>query len=252
MVKVKEEEKGLSVISGNADLLKKYQENAVVGAENLGGVSPLLKVHSAGRSTSNILADGGEPDDGAFFYQPTAEQFKEVECHILTISKGFRADGIDKKNVFNQIMAGVVVNGGVAKAFLMYMTGVKLSPMWDFGKEASKYTRAKPFGIPMFALRVKLTTEKKVVEYKPGKKTNVWLIKFEIMKNEDGSPVLVTDPKAFDYLRASVTMVKETIDKIIESKAPEETVESTVVEALPTEQELKENKEPVNPDEIPF
>lgn len=243
----------LAVISGNEDLMKMYQDNANVGAENLGGQSPALKIHATGRSTKNYLNDGTEPNDGYFFYAPTSEQFKEIECHILTISRGYRADGMDdRKNVFNQLMAGVIVNDGKPRPFIMYINGLRLSRMWEFGKEAGKYTHAKPISIPMFALRVKLTTNKVEAEYQPGKKTRVWVTEFEIMKNDDGSPVVVSNLKVFDYLKAQVAQAKETIQSIIEAKATEDvTTDPRDLPETVDEQKVL-NAEAINPDDIPF
>ena len=78
----------LDKIRNNPELAKLYQDNAKVGAENLAGELPLLKIHAVGRSLKNELKDGSEPNDGWFFYKPTQEQFQEIECHILTISRG--------------------------------------------------------------------------------------------------------------------------------------------------------------------
>lgn len=219
---VKEEvEKTLAVVRANSDLAKAYQEAAKMGADNLGGSSPMLKVHSTGKSQSNELADGTEPNNGWFFYGPTAEQFKEVECHILSISRGYRAIPLNQKpgqkNQFNQLITGVILNEGRMLAFISYITGVKLSKMWEFGKEAAKYTRAKPISIPLFALRVKLTTGQ--VDSNFGKQ---WAINFEIMKNEDGSPVVVTDMGEFTFLKNMVEQMEEVMDAIISRKAVED------------------------------
>lgn len=218
---VKGAENALIAVRKNPELTKMYRENAEVGAGNLVGELPLLKIHSVGKSTKNKLANGDDPSDGWFFYRPTEEQFKSIECHILTISRGFRAEGMKgKKDVFNQLMAGVVINGGDIKPFITYLTGLKLSPMWEFGKEAAKYTKAKPIPIPMFALKVKLTTKK--VSHNYGES---WIIEFEILRNKNGSPVVVADPGLFQYLRDHVETVEDTIASLISVKSTEETVE---------------------------
>src|SRR3990167_1747416 len=84
-------EQSLAVISQNKNMSKLYQDNAQVGADNLGGVMPLLKIHSVGRSSKNELAEGGEPHDGWFFYAADGTQYQNPICHILSISAGFRA-----------------------------------------------------------------------------------------------------------------------------------------------------------------
>ena len=216
----------LELLNRDDDLIKMYKQNAEAGASNLSGELPLLKVHQANKSTKNELADGSEPSDGYFFYKPTGEQFKSITCHILTISRGFRASGLDnKKDVFNQIVGGVIVESdfektGAVKPFVAYLTGLKLSPMWEFGKEARKYTKAKPVPLPMFAMKVKLTTEKVTNSY--GKS---WVIKFEILKDKDGNPLVITDLILFQYLLDNVSIIEDTIENVIETKMAKPEVE---------------------------
>ena len=235
----------LDAIRKNAELAKMYSESAQVGAENLSGELPLLKVHAVGKSTKNELSDGTEPKDGWFFYKPTGEQFETVRCHILTISRGFRAEGMEKKEIFNQVMGGVIIDNGEMKPFVMYMTGLKLSPMWEFGKSVSKYTKMKPVPIPMFALTVNLTTEKVANAY--GKS---WIVRFELEKNEeDGSPVLVMDQGEFQFLKDSTEMVEETITSLIEAKA---IAEDGTVKHTETAQVVAQPAKVVEGDDIPF
>ena len=225
-------ENALMTVRQNPELVKMYEDNAQVGAQNLVGELPLLKIHKIGKSTKNELADGSKPNDGWFFYRPTREQFEKIECHILTISRGFRAEGMQgKKDVFNQLMAGVIINNGDIKPFITYLTGLKLSPMWEFGKEAAKYTKAKPIPIPMFALKVRLTTEE--VTHSFGQS---WIIKFEILKNDDGFPVVVTDQGRFQYLRDHVETVEDTIESLISVRSTEQAVEQGEEVPLPVEQ----------------
>lgn len=203
----------LAVIGNNSELAKMYAESASYGSSNLAGELPLLKVHQTGKSTKNELQDGSEPSDGWFFYKPTGEQFEKLECHILTISRGFRAEGLNNDMVFNQIIGGVIVDGSDFKPFILYVTGKKLQSMWDFGKAASKYTKAKPLPIPMFAMTVELSTHKEENSY--GKS---WLIDFNIKKAEDGTPILVMDPGVFQFLKDNVSTLEETIEGVIASK----------------------------------
>lgn len=215
MAEIKQE---LAQVQLDPALLALYQENAGVGAENLGGNSPILKVHSTGRSTKNDLADGSEPQDGFFYYRPTKEQFEVVECHILTISRGYRAEGMEgKKDVFHQLLGGMLVMEGRMEPFIMYFTGLRLSRLWEFGKIAASYTRAKPFPIPMFALKVRLMTEKVAHNY--GKS---WVINFHLVKSEQGQPEVVTDPGLFTFLRDSVELIETQINTLIGTNAVDE------------------------------
>jgi len=227
-------EQALTKVMKNEALAKLYRDNASVGAENLQGELPQLKIHAAGRSQKNELPDGTEPIDGYFYYRPTKEQFKELDCHILTISKGYRADGFEgKKDVFNQVLAGVITNGGQMKPFIMYFTGIKLNNLWELGKEIAPFTRSSQLPIPMFALRVKMTTEK--VKHNYG---SSWVPVMKVQKYEDGSPELVLDEKVFEYLRGQVDKVADTIAALISSKSTEDF--NRGVEVVP------------NPEDIPF
>jgi len=256
------EKNALALISQNEELAALYRDNAHVGASNLAGTLPQLKIHTQGKSSSNILEDGSEPNDGWFFYKPTSEQFETVECHVLTISRGYRSEGFQgKQNVFNQLLGGVIMDGTDFKPFILYFTGLKLQNLWDFGKEAGKYTKAKPIPIPMFALTVMFTTEK--VSHNFGKS---WVVKFEIEKDEKGIPKVVTDPGLFQFLRDHVETVEETINSLIAAKSTGEEEEPNVpvtpitptVSGEPEEQEdvpprEEEGEKEEDPDdEIPF
>ena len=241
-LQAKEEVKNsLAEIRANSNLAKLYNDNADLGADNLGGSLPMLKVHTQGKSSTNELSNGTEPNDGYFFYKPTQEQFKEVEVHVLTISKGYKSEGLqNKKDVFNQILGGVIMDDGQLKPFIMYFTGKKLQNLWNFGKEASPYTHAKPVSIPMFALTVKLSTHSEKNEF--GKS---WIVDFEIVKEESGAPRLVIDEGLFMALKDSVGTVQDMINKLIEAKANE------TVEAV--EEEVINGEGPeVDPESIPF
>ena len=242
----------LATIQHNPALAAMYQESARMGADNLGGSLPQLKVHAAGRSSSNQLVDGTEPNDGYFFYAPTQEQFKEVTCHILTISRGYRAEGFQgKQNVFHQLLGGVIVNDGVVKPFTMFFTGTRLSKLWEFGKEAGKYTHAKPVAIPMFALTVKLTTESVKNDF--GK---AWIINFEIAKTEEGNPELILDPIFFNLLKNNVETLEDTIASLIDAKATDKE-DGSEVRAVRAEEPVRDREEASDdatqaPGDIPF
>ncbi|QGH72343.1 MAG: hypothetical protein [Podoviridae sp. ctg2L5] len=230
-------------LSLNDNLAQMYKDSAKMGSENLSQELPLLKIHSTGRSTANELANGKEPNDGYFFYKPTREQFKEVTVHILTISRGFRAEGLEgKQDVFHQVLSGVIVDNGEMKPFMMYFTGIKLSNLWAFGKEASAYTKAKPVPIPMFALTVKLTTSKEKHSYGTS-----WVVQFEIIKDKKGVPEVITDEGTFVFLKDSIETVEETISSLISARTGEEE-EVNLVERVGTAQTAKETQEAVGAD----
>lgn len=218
----------IALIQADKELLKMYEESSKMGSQNLQGAMPMLKIHTTNKSLGNELASGGEPNDGWFFLTGLAEQFQNPICHILTISKGFKAKGMADKTTgevaedkFNQIMGGVIVDGKDYKPFLMYFTGTRLSRLWDFGKEVSKFTHAKPVSVPMFALSVKLSTEK--VKHAYG---SSYVVNFEVVKNSEDNPVIITDAGEFVFLRDSVNQVEETIESLIATKSTEENIPS--------------------------
>uniref|UniRef100_UPI003F697E02 hypothetical protein n=1 Tax=Polynucleobacter sp. TaxID=2029855 RepID=UPI003F697E02 len=212
MTEVKQE---LAQVKLNPALLAMYQENADLGTENINGSTPILKIHSTNKSTSNHLLDGSEPKDGSFFYPPTQEEFETVECHLLSVSRGYYALDLSKKKKYHQLLAGVIINNksGMNKMepFITYITGKKCSYFFDFAKKLSTYTKSRTFPIPMFALKVRLTTKKVPTEsWGP-----VWIIEFEIVKDEAGQPVVVTDPEVFIFLRDLVEMVDTRMNSLI-------------------------------------
>lgn len=223
----------LEKVTQNEELSSMYNASATVGAENLGGTSPLLKIYSAGK-TQEVLADGKtKPIDGNFYYKPTQEEFKELNVHILSISRGFRSPGMPDKNgkaeeKFNQLVSGLIMNEDNLMPFVMYFNGKKLTPLWNFGKEVSKYTHAKPVSIPMFALTVKLTTHEEPNDYGTS-----WVVDFEIVKNEDGTPQLITDMGKFTFIRDSVVTMNDAMERIISVKSTEEEEPEPLSEVRP-------------------
>lgn len=245
-----EVKKDLATVQGNPELAKMYAESASVGADNLSGEMPLLKIYTANKTKNAELADGKRPNDGWFYYKPTQQQFDTVTAHVLTISRGFRAEGMVNQKTgkrdapkFNQVLGGVIATEDKLLPFVMYFTGLKLQNLWDFGKEAGKYTKGKVgLPIPMFALTVKMSTDTVEGSYGP-----VWVVNFEIVKGENDMPVVVTDPRLFATLRRGVVKVEDMIASIIDAKSTEETVE-TVDPIDPGEAPAEQ----VSPDDIPF
>lgn len=237
----------LAKLQDNSKLAAMYNESAEVGSDNIGGQSlPILKVHASGKSTTNELEDGSEPGDGSFYYKPTKEDLgKEIDVHILTISRGFYAkamEGSDKEKTFNQIVGGII---GRDKPFVMYFTGTKLQNLWNFGKEARQYTKRKPVAFPMFSLKVRLTN----VKGEKGKYAAPWIVDFKILRTEDGQPELIMDEGEFAYLKENVALMEETIAGVIEATELK-TTEIVEEEAIPGERVREPFEE--EEDELPF
>ena len=207
-----------------------YEESKNVGAANLGQSLPLLKVHYANQS-KNELDDGSEPENGNFFHTETKQQFKEVDCHILSISRGYRSEkpaGMVKPGEnslqYQQLLSGILVEADLPTTpFMMFVKGLSLAPMWDFGKDARKYTKGKN-PVPLFALRVKLTA----VQEKSTAGNKVWVTHYEIVRNKDGQPLLLSDAGNFSFIKEKVKDVEEVMDSIVANKATETEIEAPV------------------------
>lgn len=225
----------LEVVKSDPELYKAYKENADLGADNLGGTIPQLKVHVAGKSSKNELLNGKQPEDGNFFYTPTQTEYKDVLVHILAISGGYRSE-FQGKSVYTQLLSGIILSDAEYKPFITFLTGKKLSPMWEFAKELKKWTQK---GIPMFALTVRLNTHSEKNPYGSS-----WIIDFELVKDDEGVPTLVHDMAEFNMLRDKVTEMKEVMRSISESQSGEEEIGVAEI--------AKEDPIPDDPDDINF
>lgn len=211
----------LASVKDDPELAKMYQESAGIGLENSSGSQlPYLRVHSE-NSKTNFLPDETKPNNGWFFYKPSQEQFKEVECHILYISETYytvpvtpRADG---KNNFNQIIAGVLIREEKYLPFVFILQGQRPKILWEYLKNIHKFTHAKPVPTPIFVLKTKMTTERIPTNNKLNPYT--YITNFELVKSENGSPVVVSDVKLFNILKAGSVNVKEKINRLIKSIA---------------------------------
>src|SRR3990167_3504410 len=150
-------------------------------------------------------------NNGWFFYKPTKEQFETVRCHILSISKGFSTDkmgGKEGETTYNHILAGIMLKENRYSPFIVYLNSAgHRNKMYTFGKEIHQYTHMKPLGIPMFVLTVKMFTIQVPYSYTDSKGVHTakaWVLDYEVEKNEDGTPVLIGDPKEFKFLKESV------------------------------------------------
>lgn len=202
----------MDVVAQNEELAALYKESAGMGAENLGGTQPTLKIHTTNKSKNNLLLDGSEPNNGWFYHSSTQEQFEKVQCHVLSISRGYKVLAQDdpKKLKFHQILAGVLTNEDRMLPFIMYLNGLKLSPMWEYGKEIQKFTKVKPTPIPIFALHTVITTKKEKHDHGES-----WIPQFQYERLENGFPKVVTDPGKFVFLRDNVERMETIMNDIV-------------------------------------
>jgi hypothetical protein len=229
MEEQKAAESSLVALNDNKELMGMYNESAKMGSSNTPDSFPMLKLHVANKSRGNLLINGEEPNDGYFFHTKTKSQFKDPMVHILSISRSFYAKpqkdpktgqiALDEKTgqplkpKFTQLLSGVVTDGSDYQPFIMYFTGGKLNNLWGFAKLVQPLTNLKPVAIPMFALTVKLSREKVDSDYGPQS-----IVKFELVKDENGVPVLVKDPGEFTFLKDLLIQTESVLNSIIEHK----------------------------------
>lgn len=206
----------LMAVKKDETLSELYKQSARMGIDNLGGEStPQLKVYQAGKSEAE-LSDGSDPNNGWFFYTADQTQYETAIVHILSVSRGFYTPALndDEKKKYNQLVGGVLMNDpDNPRPFIMWLNGLKLNPFWTFSREVlNPYTHNKDLPVPMFAMRVRMTTKQEKHEY--GKS---WVIQFELAGDE-GEPEVITDEGMFMYLRDHVETMEQAMDAIIESK----------------------------------
>lgn len=255
--KKEEESKEIAKVESSLPVTKEvsdfYKENASLGSEEVtAGKMASLKVIE---SNSKIeLADGTRPPVGKFYYRREDDSDLEElvldnpQVHLLAISRGFYLPSleVEKPPKYHQIMAGVLADEH--KPFITYIAGKRLSPMWEWAREElAKYTKGKD-PIPMFALRVKLST---TVVKNPEYKSESHIINFEIMcHEEDGSPILVEDLETLELLKRGLETSQEMFDRFIQAKqvAKDGSPIHQPTEAAQPEQ----GSEEVDVDDIPF
>lgn len=189
-----------------------YRQNAGLGMEHLNSAIPALKIYTANKTKDSELITGEALVDGNFFHPGEAKQWKTVEAHILSVSKGFHDKGIGEnsnKQVFTQVFAGVIVNDGDTIPFVFYLTGKKLSPFWEYAKSISVYTKNKQFPIPLCALKVEISTVREKNDYGTS-----WVPTFRLVTNDEGVPAVVSDEGVMQFLLSMTQEAQTFLDEI--------------------------------------
>lgn len=211
----------------DAEVLQVFKEDAEKGMDGIGGTKfPTLRVYVEGWSNSE-LPDGSKPQDGNFFYDFTQEEMPEVHAHILAVSGGYYAKPYREGNkpVYTQLLSGVMF--GDMRPFIMYMSGFHLSFMWEFfGQKVRPFTKGR-VPVPMYALQIRMFTKK--VANRDGKMINA--IHYEVIKNDDGTPVVVNDPELIVALRNYQSQVLDLNKRIVQSRSNDQ--DQVVVDEVP-------------------
>lgn len=231
-----------------------FKQNASVGTENISSAMPQLKITEG--NSHNEGVDGEDVPPGTLYYSPTKEIFKELDISVMTISRGFYAldNQETPKPKFTQLVGGIMLD--TMQPFIMFVSGLRLENLWNFGKEINPYTKSKNNPIPMFAFKVKLTLEKK--EHKYGKS---YIPVFDFTPSPEG---IISDVDVLKTLVAGVEKVEEMFDGFIKDKEVDkntgqpvryyakQTADDPIFEEPTKEQMDKGGEEDVNPEDVPF
>ena len=193
----------------NKEIADFFKKNAKVGMENLAGESlPALK---AVESNSKMeLANGNRPSIGYFFYTKNKKEYENLEVSIMSVSRGYYAKGMNKgdKPKFQQIVSGIILD--TMEPFIIYTSGKRLPPLWDFAKIIAPYThRENP--IPMMGFKIKLTTTKYKHEYGYSHYIN-----FDIVKDENNNIKIITDIGMLEIIEHGNETMRISIENLIE------------------------------------
>ena len=133
---------------------------------------------------------------GAFYRTDTKQQYKELDVNFVAVSsltvENFNKTGMENVKVYYGFYAGT------NEPFKMYLRGWGLGTHRQFQTEVLGFKNK--YNIPMLALTVTLKTEKQQGTLEGGKPYTIYKPVFDIVKFEDGTPVVEIDPKRVDFL----------------------------------------------------
>lgn len=163
-IQAPEKEESTAVTKFDAEYLKKI---STLGMEELEDTDLPLPTILLIQKNSELVDDEGNPYPlGHFFYKGTKEIMSEVNCIFLSFTKRELPSFSDKELlVTTWIFLGVL--GKDLRPFLLYCKNTALGPAREF------LANVKAMMLPMFAVKVKLTSEK--IE---GEKGTYYKIKF--------------------------------------------------------------------------
>lgn len=169
---------------------------------------------------------------GAFYRTDTKQQYKELDVNLVAVSsqtmENYNKTGMENVKVYYGFFAGT------NEPFKMYVRGWGLGSHREFQTEV--LALKNKYNVPMLALTVALKTEKRQGTIQDtGKPYTIYSPVFDIVKFDDGVPVVEADPKRVDFLL-------EAADRF--SRLPQSDNDY--------EQNTIPEDEKVNPEDVPF
>lgn len=173
---------------------------------------PVLRVVQ--KNSNNVeTADGQDAAPGTFYYKPTAKDYKELIVNIIYIKQvtlktkvwGTEDEYEDKKHY---LITGVIADTN--ELFVTYVKGLSYSSVWDLLEMTNPYRKHPSTPVPLYALNIKLYTEKEDTNYGV-----TYVLKYSLIREENGAPTLV-DLNKFQWLEQQVAPAKKMTERLIE------------------------------------
>jgi hypothetical protein len=178
-----------------------YRGEESVGTEEVGAEElniPSLKLVQGNKRPQ--LADGSKAEEGNWYRTDIQEQAKSYDVTLLVFRKtmglNYKKDAQERKHIYFGLYAHTT------EPFRMYCRGWSLSGSRAFLTEV-KRLQAK-YKIPMFALMVRMKSEGKTGTTDDGADYSINSAVFEIIKGEDGLPIVETNADRVKILREFV------------------------------------------------
>lgn len=144
---------------------------------------------------------------GYFYRSDTKEQLPFVECNLVAVI----SQEVDNYNKTGKEVQKVYFGyfKDTKEAFRMYVRGWSLDTHRKFQSEVLTYKNR--LGVPMFALSVKLMSDRRIGKNKVGIDYDVKCIDFRIVKKENDAskPVVETNPDRVAFLYEAVDKFKQ-------------------------------------------
>ena len=184
-----------------------------------GGSSfPTLAVHTA-QSRNNVLSNGKEPEYGQLFYSGAQTAHTNPQVHLLSVKKCSLPDFADPSKVKKHyLIAGVLAE--TLEPFVMYIKGMSYKYVWELSSLLAPFTKGKQIRVPKFALTVRLLTDK---EKPSGDFAPQYVVKYEVVKDENGFPVMNLDRDHLKKMAELANRAEEMLESIIANKGIPET-----------------------------
>lgn len=202
----------LSTVS--TDVLDFLSINANRGIEDIPMFDslPIMRVHTS-QSTTNKLSDGGEPEVGQLYHSADQSAYDEVTVHLLCIKKCQMPEYGGQQLKAHYLVAGMIDE--TQSPFVMYIKGMSYNKVWELQEQLKPFVKNKKQPIPMFALKIKLYTEKEKPQ--DPKYAAQFVVKYQVLF-ENGIPLIETDLDRLQMLKDGVEKSEMVLDEIIESR----------------------------------